>query len=170
MKNNARTRGSRKDKAGRMFKNQAILNTKKDSPYLYIEPPEMTYRGLTEFLGEKPIARRRTKEYGTFVKLRDVLISPKAHTEKRKKYWNQPYFHGLVKLFNEWSVHHHTFWNEFILKVSMLIEYYCTCLPASTICGLLGKTSGGRLSCWSVFDIIGNLISKPWEIDRMDGS
>ena len=123
----------------------------------------MTCRGLTEFLGENPIPRRKTKVYGTFVMLRNLLINPKDHTEKRRKYWSQPYFYGLTKILDEWSVSHYTLWNDFILRVALLLEYYCTCLPGSTVCSLLGKTSGGRLSCWAAFDSMGNLISKPWE-------
>src|SRR5438046_6488873 len=96
-------------------------------------PPEMTCRGLTEYLGEEPIPRRKANKHGTFVQLSDLLINPKEHMEKRKKYWNRPYFHGLVKIFNEWSGLHHTLWNGFILRVSMLFEYYCPCLPGSTV-------------------------------------
>lgn len=130
----------------------------------------MTFDDISKFLGETPISRKRATCWNSFNLIYDLLWSP-SFDHKRK--WKQKYlqgFHKILEMLIEVPDSSGDLKNEFLEKVRTLFEYYCPCIPATSMNRWLAPDGSKNRLAWLSFDKSGNqewnALLYPYNVDR----
>jgi len=114
------------------------------------EIPCMNFRGISKFLGKPPLARKTAKTWNTFNKVFGLYWSRDDKGSGR----TQKYHRGYLKVLDLLSEidgmdSPNSLSNRLIKKIRTLVEYYCSCLPATSQSRLIAPI--GSSMAWLAF-------------------